>query len=149
MAQTSEQDREMLTLTLELARESGRCGSRPVGCAVVDEGGKVIAEGRDRSGEPWPLASRELAASPLAHAALVALFHLPEFAGAESWTLYLSKEPCLMCVGAIQRAGVGRVVWARDDPEGGAGRQLGRVEVKAQPFAELAEEAAALEPPSG
>lgn len=149
MAEASERDREMLERAIELARESGRCGSGPVGCLVVNEAGKVIAEGRDRSCEPWPLAAREIAGSPLAHAALVALFHLQEFDGAEGWTLYLSEEPCLMCAGAIRSAGIGRVVWARDAPEGGAGRQLGRAEVLAQPFADLAEAAEALAPPSG
>ena len=35
-------------------------------------------------------------------------------------TLYVSLEPCAMCAGAISHARIGRVVWAADDPKGGA-----------------------------
>ena len=35
-------------------------------------------------------------------------------------TLYVTLEPCAMCAGAISHARIGRVVWAADDPKGGA-----------------------------
>jgi tRNA(Arg) A34 adenosine deaminase TadA len=35
-------------------------------------------------------------------------------------TLYVTLEPCAMCAGAMSHARIGRVVWAADDPKGGA-----------------------------
>ena len=151
MKTTADTDRAMLERALELARISLDHGSGPVGCVIVDERGEVIAEGRNRAHEPWPLESREIAGSSLAHAELSALFHLQDLEDAPGWTLYSSLEPCLMCSGALALLGLGRVVWACDDPWNGAGRgapwgsqpafaQLG---VVAHPYPDL--EAAAAE----
>ncbi len=117
-------DRDMLELTLKLARHSRDLGSAPVGCVIVDASGEVLSEGRNRACEPWPLESREIAGSSLAHAELAALLHLQEVEDAPGWTLYSSLEPCLMCGGAIGMLGLGRVVWVCDDPWGGAGRLI-------------------------
>lgn len=150
-----DRDRKMLEYCLDLARQSLKLGSSPVGAVVVDDSGEVLAEGRNRSGEPWPLEAREIAGS-LAHAELAALFHLQEVEEAPAWTLYSSLEPCPMCAGALGLLGFGRVVWACDDPWGGLGRQrawgehptLERSEVTPHPIPELETAAARLFAPA-
>jgi tRNA(adenine34) deaminase len=145
-------DRKLLERALELARESLSCGSGPVGAVIVDAEGTVISEGRNRAGEPWPLEAREIGGSSLAHAEMTALLHLNELDEAASWTIYSSLEPCLMCSGALAFAGVGRIVWACDDPWYGTARfvpwrehpAFERVVVTPHPFADLELEAARL-----
>lgn len=117
-------DRAMLVRTLELARQALKKGSSPIGCIIVDQIGRVISEGHNRSGEAWPKTPRRIGGSGLAHAEMDALFRLSDLEGASQWTLYTSLEPCLMCGGAIGMLGLSRVVWACDDAWGGAGRMI-------------------------
>ena len=93
-------------------------GEVPVGAVVVTNG-KIIAAGHNNS----------IAASdPSGHAEIVALRTAAgqvgnhRLAGA---TLYVTLEPCVMCVGAIAQARVGRVVFGAYDSKAGA---LGSVE---------------------
>ncbi len=116
----------MLERTLELARESLKRGSSPIGCVIVDGSGNVVSEGRNRSGEVWPRTPHEVAGSGLAHAEMVAFYRMTKKAAedVESYTLYTSLEPCLMCGGAIGMLGLKRVIWGCDDPWGGSGRLI-------------------------
>ncbi len=98
---------------LEQAREAAAAGEIPVG-AVVVIGGKVVATGQNRS-------IRD--SDPSAHAEIVAL----RGAGSSvsnyrltDATLYVTLEPCAMCVGAIVQARVTRVVFGAYDPKAGA-----------------------------
>lgn len=85
----------------------------PVGAVLVHEG-KIIARGRNQ---------REKLQSPISHAEIHALL-----AGAEqlgSWrlidcVLYVTLEPCPMCLAACQQARIARVVYGATDPKGGA-----------------------------
>jgi len=97
---------------LKEALRAMRGGEVPIG-AVVVAGGEVVGRGSNR-----PIASRD----PTAHAEVIALrraarrqgnYRLP---GAE---LYVTLEPCLMCVGAMVHARIGRVVFAALDPKVG------------------------------
>jgi tRNA(Arg) A34 adenosine deaminase TadA len=106
-----------MRLALEQAARARAEGEVPVGAVVVLKGA-VAGRGSNR-----PIRS----ADPTAHAEILAL---REAAAAASnyrlsgATLYVTIEPCLMCVGAIVHARVASVVFGADDPRGGAVRSL-------------------------
>ena len=97
----------------EAAAAAG-AGDVPVGAAVLDGTGSVIALGRNR---------READADPTAHAEILAIRAAARAVG--SWrldglTLVVTLEPCTMCAGAIVLARVARVVFGAWDPKAGA-----------------------------
>ncbi|GMV21868.1 MAG: tRNA-specific adenosine deaminase [Acidimicrobiia bacterium] len=98
---------------LALARESADEGEVPVG-AVIVLNDVIVGRGRNR-----PIAAHD----PSAHAEIAALrdaaarvgnYRLP---GA---VLYVTLEPCLMCVGAMVHARIGTVVYGAVEPKAGA-----------------------------
>ena len=98
---------------LVLAREGAAAGEVPVGAVVVREG-EIIGRGRN-----GPVAAHD----PTAHAEILALrdaaarlgnYRLP------GCTLYVTLEPCVMCVGAFMHARVDRVVYGTTEPKAGA-----------------------------
>lgn len=98
---------------LALAAEAARAGEVPVGAVVVRDG-RIIGRGYNR-----PITSSD----PTAHAEIVALreaaasernYRLP---GCE---LYVTLEPCAMCVGAMVHARIARIVYGAPDPKTGA-----------------------------
>jgi tRNA(adenine34) deaminase len=100
----------------ECLRQGGlaaEAGEVPVG-AVVVHGGRLLASGHNSSIQLH---------DPTAHAEIVALRRAGarlgnyRLAGAE---LFVTVEPCLMCVGAALQARVGRIVYGCRDPKGGA-----------------------------
>ena len=96
------------------AREAGEV---PVGAVVVSDG-VVVGTGFNR-----PIGAQD----PTAHAEIVALGAAGQALGnyrLTGTTLYVTVEPCLMCVGAIVHARVATVVYGVDDPKGGAVRSL-------------------------
>ena len=98
---------------LALAAQAAAAGEVPVGAVVVKDG-RVIGRGSNR-----PISS----ADPTAHAEIVAL---REAAAAEGnyrlpgCELYVTLEPCAMCVGAMVHARIARVVYDTHDPKTGA-----------------------------
>jgi tRNA(adenine34) deaminase len=106
-------DDEYMRAALELAASAAAAGEVPVGAVVVREG-RIIGRGYNR-----PITSRD----PTAHAEIVAL---REAASAEGnyrlpgCDLYVTLEPCAMCVGAIVHARIARVVFGAPDPKTGA-----------------------------
>ena len=103
-------DTEFMRRALELARRAGQEGEVPVGAVVVHEGA-IVGEGWNR-----PIA----AADPTAHAeiqamraAAVALRNY-RLSGA---TLYVTLEPCEMCLGAMFHARIARAVYGATDPK--------------------------------
>jgi tRNA(adenine34) deaminase len=98
---------------LLLARQGAEAGEVPVGAVVVKDG-RVVGRGWNR-----PISTRD----PTAHAEIVALrdaalaldnYRLP---GCE---LFVTLEPCAMCVGAMVHARLGRIVYGARDPKTGA-----------------------------
>jgi tRNA(adenine34) deaminase len=92
------------------ARESDEV---PIG-AVIMRGGKIIARAFNQV---------EALKDATAHAEMLALTQAQEAAG--DWrltdcTLYVTKEPCPMCAGAIVHTRLARVVFGAADPKGGA-----------------------------
>lgn len=95
---------------LELARCAGAEGEVPVGALVVSDG-RVIGEGWNR-----PIA----AADPTAHAEIQALRAAAAATGnyrLTGATLYVTLEPCEMCLGAMFHARIARAVYGATDPK--------------------------------
>lgn len=98
---------------LQAAQAAAR-GEVPVGAVIVDAEGRELALGGNRViGDNDPSAHAEIVALRLA-AAGQGNYRLP---GA---TLYVTLEPCVMCVGAIMHARLARVVFGASDPKTGA-----------------------------
>ncbi len=98
---------------LELAGEAERRGEVPVGSVVVLDGA-VIGRGFNQ-----PIA----ASDPTAHAEIVALRDAGRRVGnyrLTGATLYVTIEPCQMCVGAMIHARIARLVYGTREPKAGA-----------------------------
>jgi len=104
-----------MRMALDLAQAAGDLGEVPVGAVVIDEAtGDVLGAAAN-----GPIGLCD----PTAHAEIRALRMAAEAVGnyrLTGLTLYVTLEPCAMCAGAISHARIGRVVWAADDPKGGA-----------------------------
>jgi len=110
---TTEADLRWMRLAMQLAEEAGRDREVPVGAVAVHDGVQV-GRGRNR---------REKANDPFAHAEMEALsqaVHTLGRARLAGVTLYVTLEPCTMCVGALVLARVDRVVWGAPSPKAGA-----------------------------
>lgn len=109
----SEQDRMFMARALELARDGEALGEVPVGAVLVQDG-RIIGEGFNA-----PISRHD----PTAHAEVVALRAAAESIAnyrLENTTLYVTLEPCTMCVGALVHARVARVVFAAAEPKAGS-----------------------------
>ena len=98
---------------LRLAEEAGRAGEVPIGAVVVVEGA-VVGRGFNR-----PIGARD----PTAHAEIVALREAAQAAAnyrLTGATMYVTVEPCLMCVGAMVHARIGMLVFGTSEPKAGA-----------------------------
>ena len=98
---------------LGLAGRALEAGEVPVG-AVLVLGDSIVAEGWNR-----PIATHD----PTAHAEIIALRAagpvLENYRLIDT-TLYVTLEPCVMCMGAISHARVRRIVYGATDPKRGA-----------------------------
>jgi tRNA(adenine34) deaminase len=106
-------DEDFMRQALELARQAATLGEVPVGAIVVRDGEIIGRGGNQPIGRHDPTAHAEVMALRDA-AANVGNYRLP------GSTLYVTLEPCLMCIGAIFHARVGRVVFGARDPKTGA-----------------------------
>ena len=107
-------DEEAIALALAEAEGAGSRGEVPVGAVLLGDDGTLIARDGNRI-----LEKRD----PTAHAEMEVLRAGALALGNERLTgtrLYVSLEPCAMCAGAIALARVGRLVFAAEDPKGGA-----------------------------
>ena len=103
----------------ELMWEAYQAGSIPVGAALADETGAVVARSRNRIFEQERPAG-ELSWSRLAHAEFNVIVGLSSERTYEDWTLYSTLEPCLFCLGAAYAIRVGRLLYAGADRYAGA-----------------------------
>lgn len=106
-------DEQFMRTALDAARRAEARGEVPVGAVVVAEGGPVAEAGNAPIGEHDPTAHAEIVALRLAARAL-RNYRLP------GTTVYVTLEPCCMCVGAMIHARVARLVFGAADPKGGA-----------------------------
>src|SRR5574341_1673721 len=102
-----------MRLALDEARKALEAGEVPVGAVVVIDGAVAGA------GFNQPIS----ASDPTAHAEILALRAAALRAGnyrLTGSTMYVTIEPCLMCVGAMVHARVGTVVFGATEPKAGA-----------------------------
>lgn len=95
------------------ARKAGDAGEVPVGAVIVIDG--TIAG----TGFNQPIAAHD----PTAHAEVIALRAAAQAIGnyrLTGATMYVTVEPCLMCVGAMIHARIGLVVYGAPEPKAGA-----------------------------
>jgi len=98
---------------LKEAALAAAIGEVPIG-AVITHDGKVISRGYNQ---------KETGLDPTLHAEIVAITAAAKAIGAwrlTGTTMYVTLEPCLMCMGALIAARVPRLVFAAPDPKAGA-----------------------------
>jgi tRNA(adenine34) deaminase len=98
---------------LDLAQHAAAAGEVPVGAVVVKDN-QIIGQGYNQ-----PISRHD----PSAHAEVMALRDAARHLGNYRLTdcdLYVTLEPCCMCVGAIMHARVARVFFGAADPKTGA-----------------------------
>ena len=95
------------------AAAAARAGEVPVGAVVVVDG-EIVGRGRNQ-----PIGSHD----PTAHAEIVAMRDAATRLGnyrLTGATLYVTVEPCVMCVGAMVHARIGTLVFGTPEPKAGA-----------------------------
>lgn len=109
---TADLDERYVRRALELASEAEANGDVPIGAVLVS--GDAVVEAKNE---------KELRGDATAHAEMLALqraaselkiWRLPDA------TMYVTKEPCVMCAGAMVAARIRRLVYGCKDPKGGA-----------------------------
>ena len=108
-----------MAAALRLARAAGRRGEVPVGAVVVSQG-RIAGRGANR-----PIGARD----PTAHAEMTAIRRAARAEGnyrLTGATLYVTLEPCLMCLGAMVHARIDRLVYGARDPKIGSTSLLRR-----------------------
>jgi tRNA(adenine34) deaminase len=109
----SAQDNHWMNYAFQLAAQGGILGEVPVGAVIVC-GDEVLGEGFNQ-----PIGSHD----PTAHAEVIALRQAAQkvqnyrLVGA---TIYVTLEPCTMCVGALVHARIARLVFGTAEPKAGA-----------------------------
>ena len=109
-----ESDSYYMGLALAQAREALIAGEVPVGAVLVGEDGEILARACNR-----PIAFSD----PTAHAEILALRDGARLRGnyrLPGVSLYVTMEPCIMCLGALLAARVRRLIFGAPDPKGGA-----------------------------
>ena len=113
------QDVQWMQVAIALARQGSRLGEVPVGAILVHQD-KIIGQGFNQ-----PI----LQSDPTCHAEIVALRsacqQLKNYRLPPATTLYVTLEPCTMCIGALIHARLDRLVFATREPRAGMlGSQL-------------------------
>jgi tRNA(adenine34) deaminase len=106
-------DERFMQIALELAGQARQRGEVPIGAVVVLDG-TVIGDGFNQ-----PISAQD----PTAHAEIVAMRKAAARLGNYRLTgaeLYVTIEPCQMCVGAMIHARIARVVYGAPEPRAGA-----------------------------
>ena len=103
---------------MELALEEGRQAALqdevPIGAVLIDSNGNILASAHNET---------ITQSDPTAHAEILALRSAARSMGNHrlvDTTLYVTIEPCAMCMGALVQARVTRLVFGARDPKGGA-----------------------------
>jgi tRNA(adenine34) deaminase len=110
---SDEQNQAFMRIALEEAARATKLGEVPIAALVV-QGDRILAQTHNY---------RELWQDPTAHAEIIAIRAAATALG--SWrlldtTLYVTLEPCTMCIGAIILARIPRIVFGARDPKAGA-----------------------------
>ncbi len=113
------EDREWMKAALRLARAAAEQGEVPVGAVLVVDG-RLLASAHNRTISDG---------DPTAHAEILALRAAALACGNHrtGGVLYVTLEPCVMCMGAAVQARIERLVFAATDPKAGAAVSLYRL----------------------
>ncbi len=108
------EDDKFMRLAIEQAQLAGRIGEVPIGAVITDKNNNVLSSGYNL---------RETKHDPTAHAEIIAI--RSGASKSRGWrlnnsTLYVTIEPCAMCMGAIVLARIERLVFGARDPKAGA-----------------------------
>ena len=107
-----------MELALQEAEKAGQIGEVPVGAILVSENGETLSAAHNQTIR---------LADPTAHAEILAVrqaaIKIDNYRLLNS-TLYVTVEPCIMCMGAIVHARISRVVFGANDPKWGAAGSL-------------------------
>ena len=109
----ADRDEFWMHLALDQARRAALSGEIPVGAVLILGDMPLAAAGN------CPIGSQD----PTAHAEILAIREAARKAGnyrLPGTTLYVTLEPCIMCMGAIIQARIGRLVFGAHDPKTGA-----------------------------
>ena len=115
--ENEEKQLHYMRLAIGEAKKAGKAGDVPVG-AVLVAGNEVLSMAHNL---------REQDNDPTAHAEVLALREGSKKTGSwrlEGATLFVTKEPCPMCAGAMVNARLGRLVYGCRDAKGGAAGSL-------------------------
>lgn len=119
-------DYRWMHYALALARQGAECGEVPVG-AVLVHNDKVIGEGFNE-----PIGRHDATAHAEIIAIRAACQNLNNYRLPADSTLYVTLEPCTMCIGALIHARVDRLVYATNEPR--AGMVGSQMDLSTQPF---------------
>lgn len=106
-------DEDFMRVALNEAAKAAEEGEVPVGAVIVHQG-RIIGRGRN---------ARERLQDATAHAEILAMTAASQTLGSwrlENCTLYVTLEPCPMCLGASLNARIPRVVYGAKEPKFGA-----------------------------
>lgn len=99
-----------MTQALELAKQAGAAGEVPIGAVVVDQNGAIIGGGYNRV---------ESAGCQTAHAEAHAIKDAAQALGTwrlENCWIYVTLEPCMMCIGLIRLSRIKGLVYGAKSP---------------------------------
>jgi tRNA(adenine34) deaminase len=117
-------DETFMRLALREASKAADRGEIPVGAVLIDGSGAVISRGGNATISKI---------DPTAHAEVVAIRKAARKVGNHRLTgaaLYVTVEPCAMCLGALIQARIGRLVYGANDSKAGAVRSIVRFPVE-------------------
>ena len=110
---TTDQDQQFMSAALAEAKRAEAEGEVPVG-AIAVSGGQIVGAGHNQ-----PIGLND----PTAHAEILAIrsaaSHLKAYRLA-TVSIYVTLEPCVMCVGAMVNARIARVIYGARDEKAGA-----------------------------
>ncbi len=114
MAELQRTDDDYMAIALRLAEQACEQGEVPVGAVAVGPAGEIVGRAFNQV---------EMLHDGTAHAEMIALTQAAAALG--DWrlteiTLYVTKEPCPMCAGAMVNCRLGKLVFGCADPRGGA-----------------------------
>jgi len=114
----TEEHIKFMKLALNQAKKAGQKSEVPIGSILVSESGEILSASHNQTVS---------FADPTAHAEIITLRKAAQKImnyRLLRTTLYVTIEPCIMCMGAIVHARVSRVVFGAHDPKWGAAGSL-------------------------
>lgn len=107
-------DETFMRLAIEQARMAGRVGEVPIGAVITDREGNILSRAHNTT---------EVESDPTSHAEINAIRQAARQTGEQRLrdaTIYVTIEPCVMCIGAIILSRIERLVFGARDEKAGA-----------------------------